>query len=526
MKKRILDKIMKRNYNVELETLLENKNYSEEAKNLLQTILYKIDEYYEEYAKAKSDIETKEEYINYLFEIINKEVLEIETMKMQRDNQNKTFEIEKAKQKIKTYPIDKAILYAIFNIAKQEDIVKSKNNIKNMTITQMLNSGSNMNLVEPIRDFNGYSWVIERLEEQDMYTNIVYQNLRILIGNDLLKKLTKKEYQLIENYENIIEKLQSEYGKSETLNIEKKIMNISILIYLLTNKEEAKQIYLKKEKMENELEYMRDTTKYIHEVITKKTQNTNKIEKLHKILDDETSLENEYKRRNRVLENSQKIFSKRVLSKIIITEIQDLTKENKKLEKITTVENIVKETNKIKKEIEALEVLNDIEIADDKKIKAKIKEQILELQEVFLECLKVKIKTVKTKEEAAVLLKTFRYYLEIYITETDNISKHLEYNECLQEVKKLIIRKAIKLKAMNPITETESLNYIVIEKIFTTKVIDLDKLSLKIEYKNEELYILLYDENTLADKIYLGGLRQNQLEEIVQKKNRKIKILI
>ena len=69
-KQNFLEKIVKRNYNNELEKLLEEKQFEENAKSTLLNILYKIETGYKDIEKVKKDIETKEEYIENLMGII------------------------------------------------------------------------------------------------------------------------------------------------------------------------------------------------------------------------------------------------------------------------------------------------------------------------------------------------------------------------------------------------------------------------------------------------------------------------
>ena len=60
-KEKFLDKIVKKDYNNELETILENKKFDENAKNLLLNILYKIEAAYKDYEKVKVKSKSKEE---------------------------------------------------------------------------------------------------------------------------------------------------------------------------------------------------------------------------------------------------------------------------------------------------------------------------------------------------------------------------------------------------------------------------------------------------------------------------------
>ena len=69
-KRNILDKIVKKNYNNELEEVLETKHFDENVQSTLLGIMYKIEAAYKDLETVKKDVQTKEEYISNLIEII------------------------------------------------------------------------------------------------------------------------------------------------------------------------------------------------------------------------------------------------------------------------------------------------------------------------------------------------------------------------------------------------------------------------------------------------------------------------
>ena len=72
-----LDKIAKKDYNNELEKVLEKKTFDENVKSILLSILYKIETAYADYKKVKQNVETKEEFVENIIkkaEEISKEV--------------------------------------------------------------------------------------------------------------------------------------------------------------------------------------------------------------------------------------------------------------------------------------------------------------------------------------------------------------------------------------------------------------------------------------------------------------------
>ena len=56
----MLKKIIKKDRNEELEKILEQKKIDEQARNLLQGILYKVEVSYKDYKKVKAKKQTEE----------------------------------------------------------------------------------------------------------------------------------------------------------------------------------------------------------------------------------------------------------------------------------------------------------------------------------------------------------------------------------------------------------------------------------------------------------------------------------
>src|SRR5699024_8054361 len=93
----------------------------------------------------------------------------------------------------------------------------------------------NINSVEPLRDFNGYSWTTIPQEIESIEHNIIYQNLIILLGNEFLNKwINNKEY-IIDYMELLENRLQEKYGEKEKNKILESLKKISILLEIKFN---------------------------------------------------------------------------------------------------------------------------------------------------------------------------------------------------------------------------------------------------------------------------------------------------
>ena len=100
-KNTIFSKLNIKDYNNELEKILEKKVFSIDTKNLLLSMLYKIENAYSDYQEVKREVPNKNTYIENIVNVIQNECDEIEIIK---PNSNKAEEIKENDSK---YIIDK-----------------------------------------------------------------------------------------------------------------------------------------------------------------------------------------------------------------------------------------------------------------------------------------------------------------------------------------------------------------------------------------------------------------------------------
>ena len=73
-KDKFFEKIVKKNYNDELEEVLEKKYFAENVKSTLLSMLYRIEAAYKDYEQVKQNVEPKEEFIQNIIDITEKKV--------------------------------------------------------------------------------------------------------------------------------------------------------------------------------------------------------------------------------------------------------------------------------------------------------------------------------------------------------------------------------------------------------------------------------------------------------------------
>lgn len=523
-KENFLEKIVKKDYNNELEKVLEKKYFEENAKNILLNIIYKLEASYKDYETVKKNVMPKEEYITNFIESIKNNCDTLKIVKMNSSEKeilgNKTFLIDKRNKTIIVYPIERKVLYAISKISKKDKIIKDKYVIIDKTISDLINVGNNIDTVEVIRDFNGFSWTTVTKEIESIPHNLIYQNLKILLGYEFLKNwILNKEF-IIDYFELANNKLEELYGRKNEKNIIDYIICLSVLLELKFDKIEGRKLKQQKEDIEKKIKQIENKEEFIKEKTREKRKLNKQIKQIDEIINDKKLLQKEYIERNELLPLNKKIFSMRILSNIMKEERQNLIV---KLEQINDILNPQKFIQ-YKEDLE--NKYNYLKIVGTKDINQEINNELLKLQKSFLDCLEIKIDKSKEKSEIVNLLYQFRYYLMIPIDENDKILESKDLKNRLKKVSKKLVQKSIEQKVIFNFSKNEDLNYDIIKNVFETRIISLEDLYIKIVKENEKYYIQLFDENIFEEKVEIGNIEEINLNDINAKLNKSTKVFI
>ena len=509
-KKSLLEKIVKKDYNNELEEVLEKKQFDENVKSTLLGILYKIEASYKDIETVKKDIQTKEEYVANIIEIIKNNCDSIEIIKMS-DEQNKipdkkTYIIDQENKKIIAYPIERKILYAISKIGKKEKIIKDEYFLINETISELINVGNSINMVEPLRDFNGYSWTTIPQEIESIDHNLIYQNLRILVGHEFLNKWIKNNEFIIDYFYLFKEKLENQYGKKNEEKMIELLSKISILLSIKFNKDKYEEISEIKEKVESELEKIKNKQEFIEKTTQKKIDISNQIKLIDETINDKNLLQEEYFKRNEQLPLEKKIFSMRILSRIMEDEKKDKLNELENLNKILNPQNFVKYKKDLEEKDKYLKVLDS---GDKDKL---INELKIKLQKLFLNMLEINIKKAETKQEIEKIIYDFRYYSLLQYDYERKIKNVKELNTDIDKIAKKIIDKAIENKVIESLSSYNDTNYQILKNIFHVRIIRLEDSYLKITKEKDKYYLQIFDENIFEEKIEIQKPKELEIK--------------
>ena len=202
-KETIFSKLKYKDYNDILEQVLEKKDFPVLGKNLILSILYKMETNYNDYKTVKRDVSEKEkileDFINIVQNYCNSLTVIKPDSKMNSKLKEKQYIVNKENKKLEAFANEKNVLKGLYGLYNNENIVNSKYGVLADAVKEILEKGNANNNIELLRDFNGYSWYVSSTEFEDIYINLIFQNIRIIAGNDILEEWvhnndSKKDY--------------------------------------------------------------------------------------------------------------------------------------------------------------------------------------------------------------------------------------------------------------------------------------------------------------------------------------------
>ena len=235
-KEKIFSKLKYKDYNNILEQVLEKKDFSVMGKNLILSILYKMETNYNDYETVKRDVAEKEEIIENFIDIVKNDCDSLVVIKPESKRSgllSKSKYIGNIEKKhLEVFANEKYMLEGLYSLYHNEKMVDDKYGILKDAITEIFQKGNASNNIELLRDFNGYSWYITPSEFEDVYSNLVFQDIRIIAGDELLKnwihnKDDKKDY-----IQELRKELNRRYDKEMSEQLFNQIIITILKIYL------------------------------------------------------------------------------------------------------------------------------------------------------------------------------------------------------------------------------------------------------------------------------------------------------
>lgn len=510
-----------KDYNKELEKILEKKDFSKDTKNLLLSMFYKIEMSYNDYFTVKRKTISKQEYLeNILNNVKNSNCIRVVKTNEKEFNElqkNKKYNTDLKLKKIEVVENELDLLSAILELNNFQIRLREEYNLIRNSMPYLLNLAYDIENVEVLRDFNAWSWntLISKVENIDI--NLTYQNLKMALNFNIFERL-QKDNKNLDVMEIIKEELYTKLPKEVVDKFLFLIFKISIIIYIKVNKNENKRLSEEKITIQDELEKIKNKKEYINNITKEKKELNKQLQKLDLILNDNTKLKEEYQKRNEKLSEYNKIFSISHLEEKIQKEknkiIEKIRILNKKIEPQTYLED-VKELEKNNN------LLENIDFTKENNVYLYVNE----LQQLFLkEILFSEIENMDSKQELIDFTYELRYYNLLPYNNEIQIKDVKEVSTYLETVKEKNIKKLYDNKIINTFSTNEKNDIEIVKEIFNLRIISLEDIYMQIKKHDNKYLVQIYDEKSTLEKEIELNLKFNKKDRI--KLNKKIKLFI
>ena len=522
MKEEIFSKF--KDFNRELEKILETKDFSKNAKNLLLSLFYKIETSYNDYAIVKRKVKTKHAYLTEILQNIQKckkiELILPNTKEYEElKKRNILHETDFINKKIKAFANEIELLYAIFELNDFKIFLNEKYNLVRNAFPYLLNLANDMNNVEVLSDFNAWSWNTQKKSIIDLRVNLIYENIKLLLNFDILER-AQNDTQFDDILVILSESMTALYGTKNTDDFFKLLFKISIMIYI--QKSEIEQIRLKNEKKDiiEELEQIKNKTEYIERITKEKKQLINEVKRLDLIVNDKNMLTKEFNTRNNKLPENKKIFSISDLEEKIRRE------KNRLLRRIDICNFNLQPNNYIEKKKQIQKDYSIIKDIDFEKINnnEQLYKTIYKFQILFIKLLFIKLEKTEQKQELIDMFYEFRYYILLPYNDNILVCEKDGLNSEISKFQDELIRKLYVHKVINTMSTNEEADIKIIKNILSLRTIYLEGIYIELVLKNKEYYLNVYEDKETPEESIKVDVEFNKKDKI--RLNKKIKLFI
>ena len=524
----IFKNIIKNDYIYEVEKVLEKKKITNEIRSLVMDTLFKIEETYPNYKRVKVDVLEKKDYIAQIISAL-KRVENIEIMYMQEKDVLKCLTktiIDKNANgyyDITIYQNNLSLLYALQTIIHEEyggnEIACSD------TFDTILKYGGIYSDIEILRDFSGWNWNRNSIKNMNIYYDIIYRNLLLILGVEKILELKKTKQCIYFMKKYLLKKYKNK-------NVEKLIDIIKEITFVIGSEEERKLELEANKKIIDMYMAMKDIKKFTQTVNEEKKKNNKLIAKYDKILNSHNVLEREYEEYLKSIEEKKEKTQKASLNldkmmdaldnndeqnidkieKIPTEDIEHFSIEifekrkklyNKNLElsKIGNPENYVEHKKLLEDKIKHILNYNEVK-GNTKKEEELLENLILEYQKIVYDMLEDRIEVLYTNEEVIDEIYRQRYIRYQNVLKDKYIYQISDLYQKMDKILHLIVDKAMKFDVLERVSEEENTNYAAVSPALKTEVLSLEEVKVAI-YTGKTTLLCIYDGNVLIKEIEL-----------------------
>lgn len=162
-------------------------------------MLYKIETAYGDYTTVKREVRGKHEYLEMIIKTIYQDCSVIHLVKPGAEEAKileeagQSYVVNPEKNEIYTYQNELSLLQAVLEMAERDKTYSVKQEMLQKPVADFLKSGELNELLEVIKDFNGWSWNITKDEADGGLAKICYLNLVYLVGMETMKQMAQEK---------------------------------------------------------------------------------------------------------------------------------------------------------------------------------------------------------------------------------------------------------------------------------------------------------------------------------------------
>ena len=475
------NRFMQKDYNEQLADIIETKGFSEEAENLLLSMMYKIGDCYDNYKMVRREAPTQEEFTAKIVSDVanNCEKIDIAVpgSQLEKKLQQEKCTIlmkENKNSKEKTVislPNEKTLLYGISKVSLP--FVPNNGSNEELAIITTINIGRCIANAEVLRDFNGWTWSINEREIESSECNIVYTFLSFLLGYEFFNDFT-------------VEKLRN----AITPELFNELLKVSVQFYMSYDKTKNEQIIKKIADDKKTLERMRNQERYVVEATEEKKEKIAEIRKIDNVLNNPQVLRNQYFAYNSNKPDNQKIFS--------ISHYAEMLQQQRA--------KLMSDINEINERQNPTEFLR---IRDNLQYEIKFYEEktdITKFQKVFLRDFETKIDNLQDKREIVNAIYEVRYL------------KYLPNCKMkMNSIEEKLLKKALDYEVLVPVADNNIFDIRILKGIFNSQAICIEKLGIRISANENKLIVELFDGDVM-DNRYEVLLPEGSIVEVKRTK--------
>ena len=524
----IFKNIIKNDYIYEIEKTLEKKGITNEIKSLVMDTLFKIEETYPNYKRIKVDVLEKRDYIREIV-VALKKVDNIYIMNMQEKDILKCVTDTKIEKNargyydIQIYHNNLSLLYALQTIINEEYGINEQP--CSSAFDKILKIGGIYSNIEILRDFSGWNWNRNKIKNFNIYYDIIYKNLLLILGIDKMIEL-KKTRQCIHFMKKYLVK------KYKNDNVEKLMEILKEIVFVISSEEEKKLEIEANKKIIDMYMAMKDIKKFMQKVNEEKKKNNKLIAEYDKILNSHNVLEREYNEYLKAIEKSKNEDSsngslnidsiidildieeddigkidKEEIKNIELFSIQIFEKRKKvynknlELSKIGNPENYVEHKRILEEKIKYILDYEKVK-GDAKKEEELLENLMIEYQKIVYDMLEDRIEAIYTNEEVIDEIYRQRYIRYQNVLKDKYIYQISDLYQKMDKILHLIVAKAMKFDVLERVSEEENTNYAAVSPALKTEVLSLEEVKVAI-YTGKTTLLCIYDGNVLIKEIEL-----------------------